>query len=294
MVIAFIGLGEVGSTYSSGLARNGATVKGYDIKFDTEGKENFVNYQKCKEAGVQMVDSPKELIEGSDIIISVTACSLAMETAAMYKPFLKKEQRYCEWNSTVPDLVRKVQDFLGDCCTFVDCCTLCSPSMFGVATPCCSCGPVGEQTANELNAYGMNIRYLGDSIGQASAFKVIRSIFTKTLEATLVESLACARYYGVENEIFQSIVDFLTDEPTDETLAMMVRTNMIHAKRRGDEICEIAEMEKEAGLENTMAEAATKKLYWLASFGFKEKFGGKKAETMNDALDAVLAAQGKK
>ena len=45
MVIAFIGLGEVGSTYSSGLARNGATVKGYDIKFDTEGKENFVNYQ---------------------------------------------------------------------------------------------------------------------------------------------------------------------------------------------------------------------------------------------------------
>ena len=145
-----------------------------------------------------------------------------------------------------------------------------------------------------LNAYGMKIRYMGDSIGQASAFKVIRSIFTKSLEATLVESLACARYYGVEEDIFKSIVEFLTDEPTGETLAMMVRTNMIHSKRRGDEICEIAEMEKEAGLENTMAEAATKKLYWLADLGLKEKFGGKKAETLNDALDAVLAAQGKK
>ena len=140
------------------------------------------------------------------------------------------------------------------------------------------------------SAYGMKIRYMGDSIGQASAFKVIRSIFTKSLEATLVESLACARYYGVEEDIFKSIVEFLTDEPTDETLAMMVRTNMIHSKRRGDEICEIAEMEKEAGLENTMAEAATKKLYWLADLGLKEKFGGKKAETLNDALDAVLAA----
>ena len=171
----------------------------------------------------------------------------------------------------MPDLVRKVEAFLGDNCTFVDCCTLCSPSMFGVATPCCSCGPAGEQTANELNAYGMKIRYMGDSIGQASAFKVIRSIFTKSLEATLVESLACARYYGVEEDIFKSIVEFLTDEPTDETLAMMVRTNMIHSKRRGDEICEIAEMEKEAGLENTMAEAATKKLYWLADLGLKEK-----------------------
>ena len=53
MVIAFIGLGEVGSTYSSGLARNGATVKGYDIKFDTEGKENFVNLSEvpgCRRA----------------------------------------------------------------------------------------------------------------------------------------------------------------------------------------------------------------------------------------------------
>ena len=98
----------------------------------------------------------------------------------------------------------------------------------------------------------------------------------------------------MEEDIFKSIVEFLTDEPTDETLAMMVRTNMIHSKRRGDEICEIAEMEKEAGLENTMAEAATKKLYWLAGLGLKEKFGGKKAETLNDALDAVLAAQGKK
>ena len=114
----------------------------------------------------------------------------------MYKPFLKKEQLYCEWNSTVPDLVRKVEAFLGDNCTFVDCCTLCSPSMFGVATPCCSCGPAGEQTANELNAYGMKIRYMGDSIGQASAFKVIRSIFTKSLEATLCLLYTSSRATG--------------------------------------------------------------------------------------------------
>lgn len=291
MVIAFIGLGEVGTAYACGLALNGARVKGYDIKFETEGKENFVNYEKCKDAGVDMVDSPQELVDGADIIIAVTSCSQAMDTAVMYKPFLKKNQRYCEWNSTVPELVRKIEDYIGDKCTFIDCCTLSSPSMFGVKTPCCSCGPEGEQIAKELNAYGMQIQYLGETIGQASAFKVIRSIFTKSLEATLVESLVCARYYGVEEDIFKSIIEFLTGEPTDKTLAMMVRTNMIHSKRRGDEICEIAVMEDEAGLENTMALAATKKLYWLASLGLKEKFGGMKANSLIEALDAILEAQ---
>lgn len=290
MVIAFIGLGEVGSAYSSGLARNGATVKGYDLKFDTEGLEQF---KPCAEAGVQLVSGPKELIEGSDIIIAVTSCAQAMETAEMYKPYMNKSQRYCELNSAVPELEAEVERFLGDSCTFVDGSTLCSPSMYGVATPVTMSGPMGEQTAKDLNSYGMNIRYLGDKNGQASAFKVIRSIFTKGLESVLVECMTAARYYGVGDDIFDSIVTFLTDEPTDKTLAMMVQTNVLHAKRRGDEICEIAEMLKNAGLDNTMSAAATKKLYWLAEMGLRDEFGGKKASTMFEAVDAMLKKQGK-
>ena len=290
MIIAFIGLGEVGSTYASGLAKNGATVKGYDLKFHSDGLEQFL---PCKEAGVELVDSPKALIEGSDIIIAVTSCTQAMETAEMYKPFLTKNQRYVELNSTVPQLVNEVEKFLGGCCTFVDGSTLCSPSQFGVATPITMAGPAGEGTAKDLNSYGMNIRYLGNENGQASAFKVIRSIFTKGLESVLIESMTAARFYGVEDDIFASIVSFLADEPTDETLALMVRTNVLHSKRRGDEICEINEMLKSEGLDHKMSEAATQKLYWLGEMGLKNQFGGKKADTMYDALDAMLKKQGK-
>jgi 3-hydroxyisobutyrate dehydrogenase-like beta-hydroxyacid dehydrogenase len=289
MNISFIGLGEVGSTYSMGLAKAEATVKGYDLKFhDPAEKDKFL---PCAEAGVKLVGSPQELIEGSDIIIAVTSCTQAMETAVMYKPFLKKNQRYVELNSTVPELVNEVCKFLGDSCTFVDGATLCSPSQFGVATPIVMSGKYGKQTADDLNAYGMNIRHLGNEIGQASAYKVIRSIFTKGLEAILVESITAARNYGVADEIFESIVEFVAGEPTDITFALMIQTNVIHAKRRGDEIAEIAVMLKNAGLENTMSEAATKKLYWLASLGLKEKFNGKKADTMYDAVDAMRACQ---
>ncbi len=290
MVIAMIGLGEVGSIYSCGMAQNGARVKGYDLKFHTEGMTHFLS---CKKAGVELVGSPRELIEGSDIILAVTSCSQAMETAEMYKPYLTKEQRYVELNSTVPRLVHQVENFLDGCCTFVDGTTLNLPSQLGVATPVVMSGAAATATAEELNSWGMNIRVLGDQVGQASAFKVIRSIFTKGLEGVLNESLSSARYYRVEKEIFDSIVAFLDDEPVRETLSLILQTEVMHAKRRGDEIGEISKMLVADGLENTMSAAAAKKLYWSDSLGLKEVFGGKKAEDLADVLDAILKKQGK-
>ena len=291
MTDAFIGLGEVGSNVTIGLAQKGVSVKGYDIKFETEGRDKF---QKCADAGVVLANSPEELIEGSDIIIAVTSCSKAMETAVMYKPYLKKNQVYCEFNSTVPEAVFEVEKYIGDACTFIDGCVLVSANIHKEKSPCCSSGPAAEKVTKILNDMGMNIRYMGDKIGQASAFKVIRSIFTKSLEATLIETMTCARYYGVEDDIFDSIVTFLSDAPLDVTLPMMIKTNVVHSYRRGQEIEEIAHMQAEAGLDNTMSAAATKKMFWLASPEFKDRFGGKPAADMNAVTDALLEWQGKK
>jgi len=285
MVISFIGLGEVGSTYSSGLAQNSAEVRGYDLLFETVGQEIFT---KCKEAGVQLVNSLEELVEGADIIIAVTACSIAMETAETVKGYLKENQRYVELNSAVPQIKKEVAEYLGDSCKFVDGTTLSSPTQFGVATPIVMSGPYGKETADDLNSYGMNIKFLGDENGQASAFKVVRSIFTKGLESVLIECLTVAKDFGIENEIYQSIVAFLSDEPTEDTLALLVETDVLHSKRRGDEIREIAQMVEDLELDNTMSLAATKKLYYLSDMNLRERFNNEKADEMMDAIEAML------
>ena len=291
MVIAFIGLGEVGGNVSAGLAEKGVKVKGYDIRFETLGKEHF---DKCSKAGVVLVDSPKELIEGSDVIISVTACSLALETAKMYKEYLTKGQVYCEFNSTTPDEVKEVEEYIGDACTFIDGCVLVSANLYKEKSPCCSSGPDAEAITNELNALGMNIKYMGDKIGQASAFKVIRSIFTKPFETALIECLTCARLYCIEQQVFDSFIALFTDVPLEDTLKMMVKTNVVHAKRRGDEIEAVTLMQEKIGLDNRMSVASTEKMRWLTNLGLNAKFGNKPAPTMNDVLDAILEAQGKK
>ena len=53
-------------------------------------------------------------------------------------------------------------------------------------------------------------------------------------------------------------------------------------------------MQAEAGLDNTMSAAATKKMFWLASPEFKDRFGGRPAESMNAVTDELLKWQGKK
>ena len=80
MVIGFIGLGDVGSRFSSGISKfGGADALGYDLKF---GLEEFKEKEdRCKEHGVRFAAGTKELVEGSDIMISATSCSDAIDTA---------------------------------------------------------------------------------------------------------------------------------------------------------------------------------------------------------------------
>lgn len=285
MTVAFIGLGEVGGNYSRGMVQHGGTVKGYDLKFhDPDGKERF---QHCADAGVGLVAGPQELIEGSDIIIAVTSSHQAMETAEMYRPYLKPEQIYVELNSATPKVKKEVQRFLEGCCVFVDGATMNSPTQWGVKTPVVMSGPQAKSVVEALNAVGMNITLLGNEIGQAAAYKVIRSIFAKSVEASLMESMCMARKYGIADEVFHSMAA-LFEGDVQAFLAMMIRTNMIHAKRRAEEVEAVGLMEQEDGMNNIMAMAAAQKLFWLAGKEMKEKFNGKVAQDMYVALDTLL------
>ena len=285
MIVAFIGLGEVGGNYAKGIVKNGGKVKGYDILFhEPDGPERFKHYV---DAGVELVASPKELIKDSDIVIAVTSCQQAMETAEIYKPYLKKGQVYVELNSSIPSVKKDVYEYIGDTCDFLDGATMNSPTQLGVKTPVVMSGPRAKEITEKLNSVGMNITYLGDEIGMSSAYKVIRSIFTKSVEAALIECMCMARKHGIAEDVFSSIVKMFEGD-VYEFLAMMIRSNMIHAKRRAEEVLDVSKMEEEEGMNNVMADAAAKKLFWIESKGMKDKFNGKVAKDMYTALDTLL------
>lgn len=284
MVIGIIGLGDVGSRYASGITKEGAITKGYDLLFGvTAFKEKE---DRCRDAGVNLVCGTQELIEGSDLILAITTCAQAIETAEGAAPFLKKGQIYIDFNSAVPTIKFQLQKIIeSKGVDFCDACTMESPIKAWHKTPVVISGPRAKEVSEILNSYNMNLRYLGDKIGQASALKILRSIFTKGLEALLIESLSSSYAYGVMDDVFESINTMLK-EPTEILFSRMIRTNVVHSKRRAEEIGAIADMLKEVNMDNTMSVAAYKKLMWSADSGIKEQFRSQIPENLYDAIDA--------
>lgn len=292
MIIGLLGLGEVGTAYGLGMVREGATIKGYDIRF--ENTNDMPLFDRCKDGGISLSKTPQELIEGCDLIMANTTSHASVSTAEMAKPFLKPGQIYIDDNSAIPTVKHEIDALLKGCCEFVDGCTMNNPTQLGTKCPVVVSGPMAQKAADILNSYGMNTICLGDQIGQASALKCIRSIFTKSFASSFMECMLMAHKYGISGPMLDSIVDYLEKDPPRETLETIIVTQVLHAKRQAQEVESVSLLELDEGMDNTMAAAAAKKLYYNASLGMREKFHDRVAPNTKVVLDEMLKVYLKK
>lgn len=292
MIIGLLGLGEVGTAYGLGMVREGATIKGYDIRF--ENTNDMPLFDRCKDGGISLSKTPQELIEGCDLIMANTTSHASVSTAEMAKPFLKPGQIYIDGNSAIPTVKHEIDALLKGCCEFVDGCTMNNPTQLGTKCPVVVSGPMAQKAADILNSYGMNTICLGDQIGQASALKCIRSIFTKSFASSFMECMLMAHKYGISGPMLDSIVDYLEKDPPRETLETIIVTQVLHAKRQAQEVESVSLLELDEGMDNTMAAAAAKKLYYNASLGMREKFHDRVAPNTKVVLDEMLKVYLKK
>lgn len=285
MIVGLMGLGEVGTQYGIGMVCNGATVKGYDIRFNNP--DYMCLFDRCRDGGVTFAKNAQELIEDCDIIMANTSSHVAVDTAKMAKPFLKPGQIYIDGNSAIPTVKREIEDMLKGTCYVVDGCTMNSPPQLGVKCPVTVSGSMAQKTADMLNSVGMNVTCIGDQIGQASALKCIRSIFTKSLSSAFIECMCMAHKYEISDAMFNSIVEYLEDPPAD-TLSTIITTQVILAKRQAEEVESVSLLEIDEGMDNTMAAAAAKKLFFYDSLGMREIFNNRVAPNMHAVLDELL------
>lgn len=292
MVIGFLGLGEVGSRYAAGMAQNGAVVKGYDPQI---GKPEFGDFeQRVRDGGVIICDTTEELVKDCDIVLSPSTVSAAIPIAKNASQFLHKGQIYVDFNSALPSVKAECEKYVAESgADFVDAVVLNHPAIYGLHNPNIMSGPKAKDVIEVLSGYGMDqIRYMGDKNGQACGFKCTRSIFMKGVEALFIEFVCAARKNGIMDECIDSVVENLGDDLRKQ-LCMLVKSDIIHAKRRSAEIGDIQNMLDDLGLDKTMTIATTKKLQWAASFGLKEKFNNTMPDE-HDAVDAFLEIQEKK
>src|SRR5689334_13672061 len=98
VTVALLGLGEAGSIIARDLAAAGADVRG----LDPAGGDDI--------AGVRRVPDARAAVDGSDLVLSVTAASAALDAAHQAAGALREGQLYADLNASGAALKRAVAE----------------------------------------------------------------------------------------------------------------------------------------------------------------------------------------
>ena len=108
MKIGFIGLGNVGKQLAGSIARNGHDLTVLDL--DRSAAQSLLD------GGAQWVDSPREMAEKCDMVItclpSPTACSTVMEASDGILAGLSAGKIWAEMSTTDEAEVRRMADLV--------------------------------------------------------------------------------------------------------------------------------------------------------------------------------------
>ena len=84
-----------------------------------------------------------------------------------------------------------------------------------------------------VSALGLEVFYR--EAGDPAALKILRSVFSKGLEALAVETFVAAEQQGVTDQLFEALAD-LDQTPLRQILEAWIRTHVVHAPRRLHEV----------------------------------------------------------
>jgi len=109
-------------------------------------------------------------------------------------------------------------------------------------------------------------------VGRASSFKMLRSVFSKGVEALLVECLLAGRRAGVESDLWREIVGTIDAAPFAEVGGNWVRTHGTAHARRFHEMVQVAELLASLGVDAPMTRGTVGLFERSTRLGLKESF----------------------
>ena len=255
LTVALLGLGEAGSILAADLVAAGASVRGFDP----------VNAGAI--AGIDRAADARAAVDGSDVVLSVTAAAAALEAAGDAAGGLREGQVYADLNASGAALKRAVAAVVAPTgARFADVALMGVVPRDGLRTPALVSGPGAQAFAERLGPLGMPVEVLGEEPGGAAARKLLRSVFMKGMAASCLESLRAARAAGCEDWMREEIEGVLAGADA-ALLERLVTGSARHATRRIGEVADARELLAELGVEPRVTVAAGGWLAQLESEG---------------------------
>jgi 3-hydroxyisobutyrate dehydrogenase-like beta-hydroxyacid dehydrogenase len=138
-------------------------------------------------------------------------------------------------------------------------------------------GPDAAALEPVLNGLGFAAKVASEELGVASATKMCRSVMIKGLEAMVIESFTAARHYGVEDAVIASLRETFPGIDWENQAAYFFQRVIEHGRRRSEEVREVAETVREAGLTPWSASGTAERQAWVADLADQGLFGTKGA-----------------
>lgn len=286
--LGLIGYGEVGNGIGQGLRAEGLTqVFAYDIA-SFEGVFSDLIQSRARKAGVELVRTPADLAKATDFIIAAVPGNECVPAARAIAPHLGPKHLYIEIASATPKVKQQVGEILGASgAQIADGGIMGSPINDGHRILIKTSGPAAPAFEAALNPWGMRMEVVSPTLGAGSGIKIVRSVVMKGMEALFHECAVGSARYGIQDEVFASICEFMDQRPFMETVKFLLRTGVIHAGRRAEEAGMSAEALEEVGVEPIMTRATVQRLQGVADMGLKEHFKGVVPDDHRIAVEAV-------
>lgn len=288
MKIGFIGFGEAAYNIALGLSREGfGGIRAFDAMADHEvfGKQV---HSRAAEAGVALTGTAKEVAEQSDVIFAAVPSTFTMDVCRGIVDCLNKDKLYVDVSASTPKVKKAIWALIKDTgVLFADASMLGSLPKDKHRVPMMASGNGAKRYKEVADSLGMNVTYVSEEAGAASAIKLVRSIFMKGLEALMVETFQAADAYGVSDVVADSLSTSLDGIPFKSHLDRLVTGAAIHCVRRGHELEGSMEMQADEGLTAVMSKAAREKHTELEPYKFAERFVDKKPKGYKEIIDVM-------
>jgi 3-hydroxyisobutyrate dehydrogenase-like beta-hydroxyacid dehydrogenase len=286
--LGFIGFGEAAFGITTGLKSEGFKhITSYDKAYQQPPQSKIIT-ERAKTAEIELLPSIEKALEVSNMVISATSASEAVNVANAAAPFLRKDHIFVDVNAACPDTIIEVSDILKKSdCIFVDVAMMADVKSNRHKVPMFVSGPGAERFEALMSPFGMNIKIVGEAPGQASAVKMVRSVFSKGVEALLMETFTAANNYGIVDLMMENLSQSMDSTPFEKRTNVLLGKTAIHSARRIHEMEDVIKTLKSLGVDPIMSRATLENFIRIDRLGLNDYFSGEPPRDYKQVLEAI-------
>jgi 3-hydroxyisobutyrate dehydrogenase-like beta-hydroxyacid dehydrogenase len=241
MKIAFLGFGEAGQAFAASLG-------GAHAAHDPRAHE-----LAGAAAALDVPLTGPEALAEVDVIVSAVTAAVSFDAVSAIKAYIRPGQRVIDINSVSPERKQRTAALVqGAGATYLDMAVMGPVLPQGHRTPVLVAGDLAG-IEPWLKAAGFNYEVAGPEAGQATAIKMVRSLFVKGLEAITLASLSAANRMGCGDAVRASLAASYPGLGWPEFAYYQSERVSKHGARRAAEMRECAGTMRDLGLNEAEA-----------------------------------------